>query len=123
MAGSPHISVIIDDILEGVREKADKYEIAIADLTLDMIGDVCDLTGPRRMTRSIMKSLRLTLDETVDERNISNLYEPKLIGDVLVLPGFSFAASTNHYKEEQEPALLTHHYASSWRNKHGVELV
>ena len=57
----------------------------------------------------------------MDYRNISNLYEPKLIGDVLILPGFSFAASINHYKEEEGPALLTHQCAGSWRNEHGGE--
>lgn len=65
------------------------------------------------MTRSIIKSLKLILNDTMDYRNIFNLYELKLIGNVLILPGFLFAVSTNHYKEEQGPALLSHHYNGS----------
>jgi alpha 1,6-mannosyltransferase len=125
--GSPHMSMVIDDILEGLREMTNKHNVTVAGLTLDMIseiGDVCDLTGPRRMTRSIVKSLNLILNDIIDDRNISNLLEPKLIGDVLILPGYAFAASSNHYKEHQSlgPPLLTHHYAGSWKNENGGEL-
>lgn len=120
--GSPHISMIINDILEGLHEKTKEHKVTVADLTLDMIGDVVDLTGPRRMTRSIVKSLELLLNDIIDDRNISCLLEPKLISDVLILPGYSFAASSNHYDEEQGPALITHHYAGTWKNEHGGEL-
>lgn len=119
---SPHISMVIDDILEGLRNKTEEHKVAVADLTLDMIGDVVDLTGPRRMTTSLIKSLEMTLNETIDIKNISTLYEPRLVGDVLILPGYSFAASSNHYQGTQGPALVTHHYAGSWKNEHGGEL-
>jgi len=58
-------------------------------------------------------------------QNISNLLEPKLIGDILVLPGFSFALSSNHYTEDQKqgPPLVKHHYAGTWKNDHGGEEV
>lgn len=46
-----------------------------------------------------------------------------LVSDVLILPGFSFAASSNYYSKENAtgPALVTHHYAGSWKNDHGGE--
>jgi hypothetical protein len=42
---------------------------------------------------------------------------------VLVLPGYSFALSSNHYNPEdtQGPALVTHHFDGSWKNDHGGE--
>jgi len=53
------------------------------------------------------------------------LVQPKLIEDVLVMPGRSFAASANKYKPEEEerlpPQLVTHHYAGTWKNKDGGE--
>lgn len=118
--GSPHLSVVIDDILEGLRLKTEEHNVTVGGLTKTMIGDVVDMTGPRRMTYSIIKSLGI---ESMD-RNISSLVEPKLIGDVLVLPGYSFALSANHYAADdiQGPALVTHHYAGSWKNEHGGEL-
>jgi mannosyltransferase OCH1-like enzyme len=119
---SPHMLMVINDILEGVRKKTEEHKVKVPDLTLDMIGDVVDLTGPRRLTRSIIKSLEVTLNATVDMKSISGLLEPKLIGDVLILPGYSFAASANRYEENQSrPPFVTHHYAGSWKNEHGGE--
>ena len=40
---------------------------------------------------------------------------PKLIGDVLIMPGVSFAASQNGYATDQGDALVTHHYEGSWK--------
>ena len=119
---SPHMSMIIDDILDGVRETTEKHKVKVTDLTLEMIGDVVDFTGPRRLTRSVFKSLTWILNDTVDHRNASDLMEPKLIGDVLILPGYAFAASSNHYAADQAGTpLVTHHYAGTWKNEHGGE--
>ncbi|PQE09915.1 Initiation-specific alpha-16-mannosyltransferase protein [Rutstroemia sp. NJR-2017a BVV2] len=118
---SPHLLMVLDDIMEGLREKTKEYNVTIADMTWDMVGDVVDLTGPRRMTRSILKSLRATLKDEFDDGSIAAIFEPKLVGDVLILPGYSFALSSNHYKPEdtQGPALVTHHFEGSWKNDHG----
>lgn len=122
---SPHLLMLLDDILEGLREKTEEYNVTVAELTWTMVGDVVDLTGPRRMTRSIYKSLKATLGDDFDQENIAALYEPKLIGDVLVLPGYSFALSSNHYKPEetQSPVLVTHHFDGSWKNDNGGETI
>ncbi|KAH8589030.1 hypothetical protein B0O99DRAFT_637904 [Bisporella sp. PMI_857] len=121
--GSPHMSMVLDDILEALREKTKEHNTTIADMTWSMVGDVVDLTGPRRMTRGILKSLKATLGDKFNEEDIAGLSEPKLVGDVLILPGYSFALSSNHYKPEdtQGPALVTHHYDGSWKNDHGGE--
>jgi mannosyltransferase OCH1-like enzyme len=121
--GSPHMLMVLDDIVEGLREKEREHNVSIADMTLAMVGDVVDLTGPRRMTRSILKSLKATLGDEFDEGSIAAISESKLVSDVLVLPAYSFALSSNRYTPEdpQGPALVTHHYAGSWKNDHGGE--
>jgi alpha 1,6-mannosyltransferase len=60
---------------------------------------------------------------TLLSRNISGLLEPKLIGDVLILPGNSFGALQNGFPQNEGPTLVTHHYAGSWKNDHGGEVV
>lgn len=39
-----------------------------------------------------IKSLRQLLGRTVDDRDFSGIKQPKLLGDVLIMPGNSFAA-------------------------------
>jgi mannosyltransferase OCH1-like enzyme len=122
---SPHIMQVIDDILQTLREKTTEHNISVENATLDIMGDVVDFTGPRRLTRSVYTSLGNILNRTIDARDMMELVRPKLIEDVLVMPGRSFAASANKYKPEEEallpPQLVTHHYAGTWKNKDGGE--
>ncbi|KAL1852809.1 hypothetical protein Daus18300_012053 [Diaporthe australafricana] len=123
---SPHMWTLIEDIIQliGEKTKAHSFE-SVAQLTPALAGDVVDTTGPRMFTKSIIKSLEQVLEAPVDRDSIKNLRQPKLVGDVLILPGFSFAAGSNHYGPEEQlgPPLVTHHGAGSWKNEHGGELV
>ncbi|CAE7026497.1 hypothetical protein CFE70_003773 [Pyrenophora teres f. teres 0-1] len=122
---SPHMMQVIDDILLTLREKTAEHNIGVEAASLDIMGDVVDFTGPRRLTRSVFKSLGRMLNRTVDVGDVQELLQPKLVGDVLVMPGRSFAASANRYKEVEEtelpPRLVTHHYAGTWKNDKGGE--
>jgi alpha 1,6-mannosyltransferase len=120
--GSPHMLMVIEDILEGLHQKTLEHNVTISELTMAIIGDIVDITGPRRFTRSVMKSLEAVLGHEIDQRNITNIFEPVLVEDVLILPGYAFANSSNHYTELQSPLLVTHHFAGSWKNDHGGEM-
>ena len=120
--GSPHMWMVVEDIMQSFRDKMREKNVPIEGLTLEMGGDVVDATGPRRFTRSILRSMGEAFNTTVQD--IQNLLEPKLVGDVLVLPGYAFAASTNTYDESVEvpPPLVKHHYAGTWKNEKGGEI-
>ncbi|ORY59153.1 uncharacterized protein BCR38DRAFT_445730 [Pseudomassariella vexata] len=122
--GLPHVAMVIDDILQGLRDKMAEHNVTLAELRLSMVGDVVHLTGPIRFTMSVLKSLESTINGTVDIVHFSNLREPKLVGDVLVMPGYAFAASSNKYESNEVlgPPLVTHHYAGTWKNEQGGEL-
>lgn len=128
--GLPHMLAAIDGILDSLHEVASKNGVAIANVTLPMVGDVVDFTGPRRLTRSVFQTLQQKLNVTDDEfdpieESTWFIREPKQVADVLILPGYSFASSTNHYDKTDVvgPPLVTHHYAGSWKNDHGGEEV
>lgn len=125
----PHMMMAIEDILQGLYDVCEKHGVMIADVTLPMVGDIVDFTGPRRLTRSVYKSLQKTLNATDAEfkpleKSTWFIREPKMLGDVLVLPGFSFARSMNTYDETGivGPPLVKHHYLGSWKNNHGGEI-
>ena len=119
---SPHMLQVVEDILEDIHKMALEHDVPVARLDMGMIGDVVDVTGPKRMTRGIVKSLEHMLGETIDDRNVSGFTVPTLVGDVLILPGNAFSASQAGYPEDQGPALVTHHYAGTWKNEHGGEM-
>lgn len=122
---SPHMLQVINDIQADIEAKTRENNATVQELTLEMVGDVVDFTGPRRMTFGIYKSLGRALNRTIEQQDMAELVHPKLMGDVLVMPGQSFAASSNTYPPEDiehlPPALVTHHYAGSWKNDKGGE--
>jgi alpha 1,6-mannosyltransferase len=122
---SPHMMQVIDDILQELQKKTAERNISAANATLEVMGDVVDFTGPRRLTRSIYTSLGNMLNRSIGAGDMQELLQPKLIGDILVMPGRSFATSANRYKPEEEailpPQLVTHHYAGTWKNSMGGE--
>lgn len=121
-AGCVHLGVVIEEIVQAVGEKARMGGVGVDGLTIEMAGDIIDLTGPRRLTRGVLRSLEMVRGEAVEMDSISELLEPVLVEDVLILPGFAFAATSNKYVNESGVALVTHHYAGSWKNHFGGEM-
>lgn len=121
---SPHMLTVVEDCIDALHEKSREYNVGIPDLKLNTLGDIVDFSGPRRLTRGILKSLSTNLNTTVGNDEIAHVSEPRLIGDVLVLPDYSFANSMNEQHGDQIPGqvLVTHHYAGSWKNEFGGEL-
>jgi alpha 1,6-mannosyltransferase len=116
---------VIDNIFQVLHQKLKKNQVLVGNVTLKMIGDVVDFSGPRRLTNSVYKSLSKQLDRSVREDDFSQILQPKLVGDVLIMPGRSFAASVDTYTPEEEaqlpPKLVRHHYAGSLKNDHEGE--
>ncbi|POS71278.1 hypothetical protein DHEL01_v210330 [Diaporthe helianthi] len=123
--GSPHMWSVIENIIQLLREKTEENKLeSLRQLTPALAGDVVDTTGPRMFTKSILESLGNMMRAPINQDGIKNLRQPKLVGDVLILPGYSFAAASNHYDPEEKlgPPLVTHHGAGSWKNENGGEL-
>lgn len=125
----PHMMMAIEGISQDLHRIASDKETTIGGITLSMVGDVVDFTGPRRLTRSIFKGIQQgfglnDIEFVTLEKSTWFIREPKMLGEVLVLPGFSFASSMNTYEgtEAVGPSLVKHHYAGSWKNDHGGEV-
>lgn len=120
---STHMLAVVEDCLEGLHDKAKELNIELQDLRPHMIGDIVDVSGPRRLTRGIQKSLSEQLGHEIGNEDIAHILEPKLIGDVLVLPDYAFADTMNQQYGDKKigKILVTHHYAGSWKNENGGE--
>jgi hypothetical protein len=89
-------------------------------MTVDMLGEmgdasIIDTTGPKHMSYAILRSLAQDLGTSMDDRNISDVESPRLIGDVLILPNVAFAASQADFRKDRGPVRVTHHYMGSWK--------
>lgn len=113
--GSPHLLYVVNSIVKGLYDIAEENSVQPSGITLDMISDVVDVTGPKIMTLGIVESLGQLLGRTVDDRDIAGNKKPHLVGDVLVMPGAAFAALQNGFPKDQVEPLVSHHYAGSWK--------
>ncbi|PWY90986.1 hypothetical protein BO70DRAFT_358430 [Aspergillus heteromorphus CBS 117.55] len=113
---SRNLQAVVDAVVRKLGEIAALNRLPIADLTLDMLPiDVVDVTGPKIMTIALLDGLRTLLGRPVDDRDFHAIKTPTLVGDLLIMPGNSFAAAQNGYPEDQGEKLVTHHYAGSWK--------
>ncbi|KAJ5166214.1 uncharacterized protein N7482_004995 [Penicillium canariense] len=115
---SRNLQVIVDAVVAKLKKIAKDQGVQIEDITLDLLPeDVVNVTGPKMMTISIMNSLKELLGRTVDDRDFSRIKRPKLVGDVLIMPGVSFAALQNGNPKNQGDPLVSHHYEGSWKKE------
>lgn len=117
--GNKHLKHVIDTAVAGIYAVADKNHVELERLELWMFPDVVNIAGPKRMTIAILESLSEDLQRLVDDRMISGTKEPRLVGDVLVMPNNAFAASQAGFPKDRGPVLTTHHYAGSWKASAG----
>jgi len=113
--GNKHLMHVIDTAVAGIYAIAEKNNVDLEHLDLWMFPDVVNIAGPKRMTIGILESLSEDMKRLVDDRMISGTKEPRVVGDVLVMPNNAFAASQAGYPTDRGPKLVTHHYAGSWK--------
>jgi mannosyltransferase OCH1-like enzyme len=114
--GSKHLMRVIDTAVAGIYAVAEKHKVDLEHLELWMFPDVVNIAGPKKMTIGILESLSEDLKKLVDDRMVSNVMEPRLVGDVLIMPNNAFAALQAGYPTDRGPVLVTHHYAGSWKS-------
>lgn len=113
---SRHLQAVVDAVADTLRKIAADNNIPMQKLQLEMLSDVVDVTGPKIMTIWVLHSLSNALGRQVDDREFHNIKQPKLIGDLLIMPGKSFAAAQNGYPDDQSDELVSHHYWGSWKD-------
>jgi len=119
--GLVHFKSAIEYILRQFRDTAERHQVEIADITMEMISDVVDVSGPQAITLAILESLSKTTGEDIGKGSIIGLHEPRLLGDVLVMPQAAFAALQGGFPKDQGPYLVSHLYAGTWKNDRGGE--
>lgn len=112
---SRNLQVVVDSVIKVLKDTARANGVQISGITLEMLPDVVNVTGPKIMTIALLESLGQLLGRVVDDRDFSGIKHPKLVGDLLIMPGVSFAAAQNGYPKDQGDALVTHHYEGSWK--------
>lgn len=116
-----HGVAIVKYVVEKLQASAAEHSRTTAELNMTMISDVVDVTGPQAMTVALLRNLEEEMGMPVGRANISQIMQPTLLQDVLVLPNAAFASLQAGSPEDRGPYLVEHHYAGSWKNLQGGE--
>ncbi|KAL2829590.1 hypothetical protein BJY01DRAFT_123796 [Aspergillus pseudoustus] len=118
-----HFKAVIEYVMKQLKTAAIEHHVPISGITKLMIvgEDVVKVTGPQAITVALLESLSKELGAEVSKNDLNGLKEPKLLGDILVLPQAAFAALQGGKPTDQGPYLVSHEYSGSWKNDKGGE--
>lgn len=116
-----HFKAVIEYVVRQLKYQATDNHVSISALTKPMLPDVVAVTGPQAITMALLRSVSEETGQEVTKKEIHHLKEPKLVGDILVLPQAAFAALQGGKPKDQGPYLVSHWYSGSWKNDAGGE--
>ncbi|MCJ1457663.1 hypothetical protein MMC28_008032 [Mycoblastus sanguinarius] len=116
----PFMWFLVKRVMENIRSLAASQNRSISEMTYT-ITDVLDVTGPAALTTAFFDYASSITGSNVTYHNLTKMTQPRLIGEVVILPINSFGAG--HQVEwagfKQDGTALIHHYfAGSWKTDH-----
>ncbi|KAK9415783.1 hypothetical protein SUNI508_10083 [Seiridium unicorne] len=124
IAAAPQHNVftqMIDRCIQRLGELSEKHGAGNSDRSLlnSNDDDVLKATGPVAWTEIIFQDIQRQTPEIQSLQDLSRMEEPRLYGDILVLPINGFGSGQPHSGSARwftpKEALVTHHAKSSWR--------
>lgn len=115
-AGHPAMWTMVERILEEVKNRPFQEPPATIEYSDN---EVLDITGPAGWTEVVFKYLNSVVDEPITWKNLTGMREPRLYGDVLVLPIDGFATGVPHSGASEEMGdwtMVKHRFSGAWRN-------
>ncbi|EXJ95560.1 hypothetical protein A1O1_00682 [Capronia coronata CBS 617.96] len=113
--GHPIFELAVQRVIGTLQYIARRKRVTLAELTLDKM-EVLEATGPGMITDVVMHVLQ-EQGQNVTWETLHEQKQPKLFGDVLILPINGFAGSQKH-SHAGDPAYgekyVQHHFGRSW---------
>ncbi|KAL2131600.1 hypothetical protein VTI74DRAFT_4816 [Chaetomium olivicolor] len=119
--GHPVFRKMVDRILVSLDDLARAHNVpSFADLEKLKSFEVMNSTGPAAWTDVVFSQLQEFNNSLTDTKDLSFMTEPRLIGDILILPidGFGMGqvhSNSTHDGTIPEAALVKHLFKGAWR--------
>lgn len=116
-AHHPLMMSMVESVTQGLKQLARSNGVPLSDLH-PANEDVLMATGPVRWSRQVFSYLSSATGTEVTHRNLTGLKEPKLFGDVLILPINAFASGLGHSGSRasvSNETLMWHTFQGAWK--------
>ena len=120
--GHPIMKKIVKKVVTALNETAERNNTSIADFQ-PTDDEVVQISGPVIWTQAVMEAISEATGTKMSYLNVTGLAEPRLFGDVLVLPIDGFGAGQPHSNSTRDDNhgpgdfFVRHQWKGSW--KHG----
>lgn len=117
--GHPLFTRMVDRAITSLKEIANTHETTVAALQATSF-ETMNSTGPAAWTDVVFEQIQLANPSVKSLRDLSGMTEPRLYGDILVLPINAFGMGQPHSNSRHDgtiplDALLRHNFRGSWR--------
>jgi mannosyltransferase OCH1-like enzyme len=117
----PVMMRLIEHVLHWLNEVSQRQNKPISDIELNF-DEVITGTGPSAFTNAFLSEMTAQTRKQMVWDTFHNLTEPVLVGNILVMTVFAFAAGQGHSNSgnhDDPRVLVQHHYhASKWPSRH-----
>ncbi|KAI4255376.1 MAG: hypothetical protein LQ352_002608 [Teloschistes flavicans] len=117
---APFIRYLVENVLDNLDQAAHYQDTTLADLKPKR-QEVLEITGPGALTQAAFQYLSEITTTNINIHNFTKMRQPKLVGDILVLPINAFGGGHQVQwsgTDENGSALVHHYYAGSWKTDH-----
>ena len=117
--GHPIMKKVVKKVVAAVNETAVSKTTTIADLS-PSDDEVLKISGPVIWTHAVLEGLSEATGTAVSHLNITGMTEPRLFGDVLVLPIDAFGGGQVHSNSTREGPgdfFVRHQWKGLWKQK------
>lgn len=116
--GHPLMTKIVEKVAHSIQTLAQTKNTAIQNLE-PTDHEVTQTTGPVIWTTTVFEGLSDAVGRKVTFRDITNITEPHLFGDILVVPINGFGTGQEHSNSNvrgAEDALVRHQFKGAWKH-------
>lgn len=116
--GHPILTKVIEKVVHTLHDLAKKQKTTIAAIEVPD-QDVGSVTGPAIWTLAVFEGLSEATGTYVSWENVTGIREPRLFGDILLMPVDAFGTGQAHSGASQdivEGTYVRHHWRMSWRH-------
>ncbi|KAL8934127.1 MAG: hypothetical protein Q9216_006060 [Gyalolechia sp. 2 TL-2023] len=118
-AHHPLMVSTVHSVTQAIQKLARSREVALSDLA-PTTEEVLYTTGPVKWSQEVFAYLSSMTGTEVTHQHLTGLKEPKLFGDVLILPINAFASGLNHSGSKSKGSnetLVWHTFRNAWKVK------
>lgn len=117
----PFIRFLVERVTGNLRRMAERLNSTLAEMQYS-VQDVLNTTGPTAMTYAFFDYASNLTGTSVTYKNFTKIMEPKIIGEVVILPIHAFGAGHQvewaGFEQDESKVLVHHYFRGSWKEDH-----